>query len=429
MSDFDLPGWLQRAQVQGIKLGLDNMHAALDALDRPQRRYPVLLVGGTNGKGSVVAMCEAMLRAQGLRVGATISPHLSSFRERFRVDGRSIEQAELVQVARSVAEVIDDDPDCTEITLFELGIVLALQWFALREVDCAVVEVGMGGEFDATRAAEPLVAALVSVDLDHERHLGPTVADIARTKARVAEAGMPVVVGERRSDRLDPILEELLRAHASPILAGRDFDLAPGADGLLFTGLERHIAGLHLGLRGAHQRGNAAVAVASAITFAQRAGLGPLTDDAVRRGLADAFVPGRLEEVALDTGVPALLDGAHNGAGARALADALQLRAPRRRVWLFASMEDKDRRPMYEALVPHVHEVWCCKGSSTPRFADPADLVQELEAWPVRATNVGTPEAGLRLAAAQLGPEDELLIAGSLYLIGDVRPLLGLPAP
>lgn len=426
MSDFDLSGWLRRAQVQGIKLGLDNIAAALDALGDPQSAYPVLLVGGTNGKGSVVAMCEAMLQAQGLRVGATVSPHLTTYRERFRVDGQIIEEAELTDLARAVAEVIDHDPDCTEITYFELGIVLALQWFALREVDCAVVEVGMGGEFDATRAARPLVAALVSIDLDHVRHLGPTLTDIARTKARVAEAGMTVVVGERRADRLGPVIEEVERAGAVPVLAGRDFDLVRAGDGYVFHGLGRSIGGLHLGLQGAHQRGNAAVAVAAGMSLCRRAGLEPLSSEAVERGLAEAFVPGRQEETRLRGGAAVLLDGAHNGAGARTLAEALRVRAPRRRVWLFASLNDKERDPIYEALLPHVDAVWCCQGASTPRFVDAEDLVAEVRTLDARAEDVGTPAEGLRRADVELGPEDELLVAGSLYLIGDVRPLLGL---
>ena len=237
---------------------------------------------------------------------------------------------------------------------------------------------------------------------------------------------MTVVVGERREDRLAPVVDELQRGGAEALLAGQDFDLLPAGDSLVFRGLGRTIGGLKLGLHGAHQRSNAAVAVASAITFARRAGLGPLTSEAVQQGLASAFLPGRQEETQLDGGARVLLDGAHNGAGARALAASLRGRVPSRRVWLVASMRDKDRDPMYDALLPHVDEVWCCKGLSSPRFEEPAVLVEEVRRRAVLAVDVGTPGQGIARAEETLQEGDELLVAGSLYLVGDVRPLLGL---
>ena len=425
MGDFDLQTWLRRAQVQGIKLGLDNVRAATDALGSPQSGFPSLLIGGTNGKGSVVAMSEAILRAQGLSVGATISPHLTEYRERIRIGGASIDQAGLDALGEHVASVLDPDPTCAGITFFELGVVLALMAFRQHAVDCAVIEVGMGGEFDATRVCGPLVAALVSIDLDHVRHLGPTVQDIARTKARVAEAGMPVVVGERREDRLAVVREELDAAGAQGIYAGRDFRLRPDGETFVFEGLGRTVDGITLNLQGLHQRSNAAVAVAAVLAFAERAALPPISNDAVRRGLATAFVPGRQEEAKLGgSGVRVLLDGAHNPAGARSLATTLLDRPSDRRIWLFASMKDKDRAAIYDHLLPHVDQVWCCKGASTPRYAEPDDLVEEIAARGVVAVNVGTPALGVHRAAGTLTEGEELLVAGSLYLVGDVRPLL-----
>ena len=427
MSDFDLQRWLRRAQVQGIKLGLDNIRTALRVLGQPQASFPSLLVGGTNGKGSVVAMAEAMLIAEGRSVGATTSPHLTHYRERFRVDGVTIAEDELLSIARTVAATIDPHDAVADITFFELTIALAMALFHRRRVDCAVVEVGMGGEFDATRAANPAVAALTSVDLDHVRHLGPTVQDIARTKARVAERGMTIVVGERREDRLGPIREEIAAAEATGLYAGSDFDLRPGGDGLfVFEGMGRRVDGIQLGLRGLHQRSNAAVAVASVLSFVQSATLPPLSGHAIRTGLGKAFVPGRQEEVRLDDRITVLLDGAHNTAGAESLATTLLDRQVPRRTLLFASMKDKDRSGIYDALLPHVDAVWCCKGDSTPRFAEPADLVSEIAQRGVPATDVGTPAAGFAMARRSLPDGAELLVAGSLYLVGDVRPLLGL---
>lgn len=422
---FDLDSWLDRAQVQGIKLGLDNIRAALAALGQPQRRYPSLLVGGTNGKGSTVAFASAILQASGRSVGATVSPHLTEYRERFLVNGRPIAQDALVSLAARVSARIDKDPACSGITFFEIGVALALTWFADKRVDAAAIEVGMGGEFDATRAAEPVTCAITSVDMDHVRHLGPTVLDIARTKARIAPRGGILVVGETREDRLGPVVEEAAEAHAEVWLRGRDFALTDADDGLAYRGPGRALSGLSLSLVGRHQRGNAATAVAIVDAFCDAAGQPRPDDAAVREGLARAVIPGRLESLALGArGAHALLDGAHNPAGAQALATELADRPrPRRRIWLYAAMADKDRQPIVDALLPHVDEVWCTRGTSTPRFAEPALLAAEVEAAGMRTRTFDHPHAAVDEAMA-FGPQDELLVAGSLYLVGDVRPRL-----
>ncbi|MCO4773325.1 MAG: bifunctional folylpolyglutamate synthase/dihydrofolate synthase [Deltaproteobacteria bacterium] len=426
MTAFDLQAWLQRAQVQGIKLGLDNIRAALAALGDPQQSYPSLLVAGTNGKGSTVSMASAMLLAGGQRVGSTVSPHLTEYRERFLLDGVAVSQEALEEHGRWVATRLDPAPDCQDITFFELGVALALSLFAAEEVDCAVIEVGMGGEFDATRACGPHVLALTNVDMDHVRHLGPTLLDIARTKARAAPEGGVVVVGEKREDRLGPILEEVAAAGATLWLRGRDFSITEGAGGLRYVGPSLTLDGITLGLAGAHQVDNAAVALASVEAFCARAGIALPSDEALREGLLEARVPGRLERLPLgNSGAGVLLDGAHNPAGARALERELAATSrPRRRIWLYAAMNDKDRQPLVSALLPHVDEVWCTAGSSTPRFAEPSQLAQEIRDAGGRAQVVTAPPQGVERAMAALGPGDELLVAGSLYLVGDVRPRL-----
>ena len=392
------------------------------ALGEPQRAFPSLLVAGTNGKGSTVSMAVAILRAAGLTVGSTVSPHLTEYRERFLVDGEPISQAALEAHAEAVAARIDSAPGCADITLFELGVALALSWFAVKEVDCAVVEVGMGGEFDATRAADPRVLALTTVDMDHVRHLGPTILDIAGTKARATPRKGIAVVGETREDRLGPVREAVVAAEATLWLRGRDFRMEPGPDGLTYRGPGRRVDGVALALRGAHQRGNAAVAVATVDAFCDRAGLPRPTDDMVRRGLAEGTIAGRLETLPLGD-ARVLLDGAHNPASARALAAELS-KSPRptRRIWLYAAMGDKDRGPLVDVLLPHVDEVWCTAGTSTPRFADAAQLAEEVTAAGGAARVMASPVEGLAEARAQLGVGDELLVAGSLYLVGDVRP-------
>ncbi len=367
-------------------------------------------------------MTGAILRAAGLTVGSTISPHLTEYRERFLVDGEPISQAALEAHAEVVAARIDPCPGCADITIFEIGVALALSWFAVKEVDCAVIEVGMGGEFDATRAADPRVLALTSVDMDHARHLGPTLLDIAGTKARATPRRGIAVVGETREDRLGPVRAAVDAAEATLWLRDRDFRMEPGPDGLTYTGPGRRVDDVVLALRGVHQRGNAAVAVATVDAFCDRAGLLRPTDDMVRRGLAEARIAGRLETFLMGD-VQVLLDGAHNPASARALAGELsRCPKPTRRIWLYAAMEDKDRGPLVDVLLPHVDEVWCTAGTSTPRFADPLQLVEEVVAAGGAARVVASPVDGLAEARALLATGDELLVAGSLYLVGDVRP-------
>lgn len=371
-------------------------------------------------------MVSSILCTMGLRVGSTVSPHLTEYRERFLVQGEPISADDLTALGRRVAGRLDPDPASAEITFFELGVALALTWFAEQSVDAAVVEVGMGGEFDATRACDPVVAALVSVDMDHVRHLGPTLDDIARTKARVAQRGGTLVVGETRPDRIAPILEEATALGASVVCRGVDFHLRARGDGLRFEGLGLDVSGIRLGLRGAHQQGNAATATASVLAFCDAMGVARPSGDQIREGLGSACIAGRLERMQCPgSGAAVLLDGAHNAAGARALADTLAgWERPVRRVWLYAAMSDKDRAPILDALLPHVDEVWCTAGSSTPRFADPEILAREVTTAGGRACVLQSPAVGVQRAAAELTPDEELLVAGSLYLVGDARPLL-----
>ena len=418
---FDLERWLARAQVQGIKLGLDNIRGALAALGDPQRSYPSALVGGTNGKGSTVAFAVAILKAMGLRVGSTVSPHLTEYRERFLVGGEPVAQDDLERLAAGVAERIDGDPRCPDITFFELGVALALEWFAQQSVDVAVVEVGMGGEYDATRACGPVACAITTVDLDHVKHLGPTLADIAGTKARVLDPGGVLVVGENRPDRLRVIQREVEALGGSVVLRERDFSITEAGGGLRYRSRGLEVDGLRLGLRGRHQRANAATAVALVEALCARSDLPPPAAEAVRQGLANPRLAGRQEARRL-RGVPVLLDGAHNPAGALTLAESLaEAPRPPRRVWLYAAMNDKDRGPILDALLPHVDAVWCTRGASTPRFEEPDVLADEVRARGGEARVFASVPEALAAVPGDLG---ELLVAGSLYLVGDVRPLL-----
>lgn len=310
----------------GIRLGLGRTRALLAALGNPERELRGALIGGTNGKGSVVALVGACLAAAGYRVGETPKPHLVTYRERIRVAGRPISAADFTRLVRAGLPVADrvarrHGPP----TEFELLTALALRHFADQDVDLAVVEVGLGGRLDATHAWDGGVAAITNVDLDHMEHLGPTVEAIAREKAAIIMPGDLAITGaagvalepiRRRAGRVRAVLVEVAPA---PVLAADLGGLLVDLPGLGST---------RVGLLGRHQAANVAVAdaVLDALGTAGIARVGP---DARRAGYAAARWPGRLELLRLPGAGPGgsdaevLLDGAHNPAGARSLAAAL----------------------------------------------------------------------------------------------------------
>ena len=420
--------WLADVQTHGVKMGLERIHRALELAGSPQRSYPSLLVGGTNGKGSTVAFASALLSEAGHSVGSTYSPHLSTYRERFVVDGGLASWDELDQLATDLRPIIEGAPGLEGFTFFELGTLLALSHFQRRAVDAAVLEVGMGGEFDASRAAGAQVAGIVSVDLDHCEFLGDNVASIAATKARMAPQGGLMVTTEERRDRLEVIEEETQRAGCQLLRRGRDFDWSMDASGFSYSSKTLNLDGLSLGLKGKHQAQNAACALTLVLAFCERHGLRTPSPWTAGKALEGVRFPGRLERVRLGPGRPTLLlDGAHNPSGAAMLeAELAERRRPERRVWIYAAMADKDREPVQRVLLPHVDRVVCVKGESSPRFAEPSVLAEELSALGVRAEVGTTAKAAATELARKLRSRDEILVAGSLYLVGDVRVALGL---
>jgi dihydrofolate synthase/folylpolyglutamate synthase len=414
----------------GVRLGLGRTRALLAALGDPQRSVRGALVAGTNGKGSVLALASSALRAEGLRVGETPKPHLVSYRERIVVDGRPIAPADFARGVDAVLRAADRIPRrLGEPTEFELLTAVVFRHFAAADIDVAMVEVGLGGRLDATHAWDGGVAVVTNVALDHMDRLGDTIAAIAREKAAIIERGDRAVTGatgeglaivRRRARRLGVPLTVV------PPLAptGGDRD-----------GIEAVLPGLgqtRIGLRGRHQAANAAVADAT-LDALEAAGIARVDEAARRRGYAEAVWPGRLELLPVG-GRDVLLDGAHNPAGAVALATALDDLRPYLQgdadapvTLVTASMRDKDA----DGVIAALGEAATLRGASViatevavPR-ALPAD---ELAArWSALAPAIGrvvvraTPEAALD--AALLGP-GPTVVAGSLYLVGAVRARL-----
>ena len=412
----------------GIRLGLGRTRALLHELGDPQLAVRGALVAGTNGKGSVLALAGSALRAAGLRVGETPKPHLVTYRERIVVDGRPIDAADF---ARLVSEVV---PAADRVarrqgppTEFELLTAIVFRHFADAGLDLAIVEVGLGGRLDATHAWDGGVAAITNVDLDHTDRLGPTIPLIAREKAAIIERGDLAVTGatgealavvRRRARRMGVPLTVV---EPAPILA-------TDRDGLTVE-LPR-LGRIRVGLLGRHQAAN--VTVADAILDAlEAAGIARVDDAARRAGYAGATWPGRME-LLTSGGRDVLLDGAHNPAGAAALAVALEDLRPHLTAGpvtlVTASMADKDVDGVIAALAssPALADAQVIATAvDLPRAMPAAELADR---W--RAGRPGGPapavaaDPGEALDRALGGPPGPVVVAGSLYLVGAVRARL-----
>ena len=385
-------------ELFGMRFGLERMHRLTTTLGMPQRRFASIHVVGSNGKSSTVRFIAAVLERHGLRTGSYTSPHLASFRERIEVGEEPVSGerfAAAVERAAKAAEIVEraqaDDDDA--VTQFEALTAAAYHELAARKVEVAVVEAGLGGRYDATNVIPSKVAVLTGVGLEHTRWLGPTIADIAEEKLAVVRDHSTLVTGP-----LDPA------AHAVAERVAR----------------ERHARWVEVGPVEGFQNQNFAVACAAAEAFLGRA----LDPGAVADAVAQTRIPGRLDPVAERPLV--LHDGAHNPAGAQALAQALPgvLGDRRPRVLVASVLEDKDAAAMLEALLPHFDDVVFTR-CANPRALSPATLESHATRGlaPRCVRTVPDPRAAVAHATELAGPDGAVVVTGSIYLIADlVRP-------
>ncbi|HUG30090.1 MAG TPA: bifunctional folylpolyglutamate synthase/dihydrofolate synthase [Candidatus Limnocylindria bacterium] len=416
----------------GVRLGLARTRALLHAFGDPQLELRGALVGGTNGKGSVLALASSAMRAAGIRTGTTPKPHLVSYRERLEIDGRPIDPVTFARLVREVLAAADGvakrhGPP----TEFELLTAMLFRWFAEERVEAVLVEVGLGGRLDATHAWDGGVAAITNVALDHMAWLGDTIPEIAREKAAIIERGDLAVTGatgealsviRRRARRVGAPLDEV----SAPTLLGWDRD-----------GIEvdlRSLGPTRISLRGRHQAENAAVADA---LLDGLAGAGIATVDAAsrRRGYATARWPGRLEILEVD-GREVVLDGAHNPAGAAALATALDDLRPHLAgggepeparpplTFVHASMADKD----VDGIIRALDGATALRGTRIvatqmpgDRALDAAELGRRWRAVRPDATIMVVADVAAALARALADAAGPVVVAGSLYLVGEAR--------
>jgi dihydrofolate synthase / folylpolyglutamate synthase len=414
----DTVAWLQRLEVSGgWDLKLERMRAALALRGHPEDAFPAVHVAGTNGKGSTAAMLESVLRRAGRRTGLYTSPHLVDFAERIRAGGQTIPHAAVCALVAELRAALEAGG--IGLTHFEFSTLLALEWFARIGVEIAVVEVGLGGRLDATNTVRPVATAVTSIAHDHEEWLGHALTEIAFEKAGIAKAGVPLVAGRMPAEAEEVIAARAAEVGAPMLRAGRDGTL----DGAVFRGPGGTVwDDLVVGLDGAFQRRNAEVALLVLAQLRQQWALGA---EAVRGGLASVRWPGRL--AVLGTAPLVLIDGAHNPAGAAALAVELpRLIGDRRLVVVFAAMADKAWPAMLEHLLPRAAGLVITRVGR--RGLDPDGLVAAVgRATPVRAV----PDAGeaVRSTVARAAADDAVLITGSLFLAGEAYAALAPGAP
>jgi len=403
---------------RGVMLGLSRVEDALALRGHPERKVPAVLIAGTNGKGSVASMIESVLRADGYRTGLYTSPHLHRMTERFRIDGKPVGQRDFAARVTNLAPFFEH-PSTPALTFFEACTLLAFEIFRDARCDIMVLEVGLGGRLDATNVVTPLVSAITGIALDHQDRLGSTIAKIAREKAGIINASVPVVVGARDSAALRVIHATAKRRGAPLLRVGREISVSSADDKCDVEVAGRAYRGLTLALAGSHQRDNLACAVA-VIDRLEGQGL-PVSERALRRGIARTRWPGRLE---LLPGKPdVLFDAAHNPEACEKLAQHLATMAAkyRRRVLLFGVMRDKDHATMLATLRPHVNDLVFAT-PDTPR-AESAGRLREL----YQGLALEDPSRAFSRAKKLAGARGLVIVAGSIFLLAKIRAeVLGL---
>ena len=387
-----------------MKLGLENIRKLLDALGDPQKDYLKVQVAGTNGKGSVCAFLNSICLNAGIKTGMYTSPHLVSIVERVKVDGDDISEDEFATYATRVRDTSEKLVAAGEIenipTFFEQVTAIALLVFAEAKVELAILETGLGGRLDATTAANAEIAAITRIDLDHQQYLGETIEEIAAEKAAIIHDGSRVIVGEQSPEAMEVILERC-----------REVSLIPSLTPSLPVGFPP------LGLAGRHQIENAAIAAGVAQILSGRFSI---TEKDVLNGLQEAHHPGRLERI--DN---FLLDGAHNGGGARALRRYLDEYIDRPITMIFGAMSEKDVGEIASVLFSIADRLILTTPDNL-RAMSAEDLLQFVpDGFDADRIFVASNSAAAIDKAREVsGKRDVILVTGSLYLVGEVRSLL-----
>lgn len=404
----------------GILLGLENITKLLEKLGNPQHSFPVVHVGGSNGKGSTAAMLNSVLRRTGLRTALYTSPHLNDFRERIRLNGTMVAKEAIIESAAKVREIYD--PERT--TFFEFTTAMALDCMAEFKPDLAIIEVGLGGRLDATNTVKPLVVIISDISREHEDYLGIGIESVAREKAGIIKPGASLITGATRTKAKEVILGTAQRAGVPAKLFGRDFvGMRTGPQRFTYASAGLVIQDLHVSMPGGHQIKNAAMACAAVEELVRVGYL--IREDDVRNGIAETKFPGRFELLRRSPDV--IIDGAHTPESMRLLKHTMgQVYPGVRPLVLTGMLREKNWREMIRLLASIAKEVVCVAPLGN-RALDPRELTQVLKDQEIRATAFHSIDAGLHSLLEKAFADDVILAAGSLYMIGPVRRACGIP--
>lgn len=415
-------------------LKLEHMRSLLSRLGNPHHRLRILHVAGSKGKGSTAAMLASILRQAGYRTGLFTSPHLCRVEERFQVDGQAITTPELTALLDEIRQHVEAErwSGSVPYTFFEVATAVGFLHFVRRRVEAAVIEVGLGGRLDSTNVCRPVVSAITSISFDHTNLLGDRLAAIAAEKGGIIKPGRPVISGATVPEPR-AVIERISRERRAPLRQlGVDFrySYTPGKVTATHTQLSRVAVAterrlwpnFELNLLGDHQATNAAVAVACVETL-QAEGW-HLPDTAVAAGLAEVSWPARLEVVSRQPLI--VLDCAHNVASALALVRTLQTSfPPARRLLIFAGSSDKDLAGMFRVLSPHFAHAFLTRYTTNARSVPAENLAELLRAnGDLPATLYPTSAEAYHAARAAAAPDDMIVITGSVFLAGELHPLL-----
>ncbi|HWQ41423.1 MAG TPA: folylpolyglutamate synthase/dihydrofolate synthase family protein [Desulfosporosinus sp.] len=411
----------------GFNFGLGRIQELLKRLENPERGLRVVHVGGTNGKGSTVAMIARILREAGYKVGVFTSPHLHDYRERMTINGQMIPKETIIQEITRVRPHLEEmvAGGYEHPTEFEVSTALALLYFADAFVDFALIEVGLGGAIDSTNVVTPLISVITNVGMDHMDYLGPDVVSIAKVKAGIIKPNSIVVTASENPDVIR-ILREQASAMGVPLwLVGEDVRFESKWSGELeqefdLVGLHANYSKLRLRLMGYHQVINAATAVTVCELLRDEYGA-TIPREAIYAGLRDVEWLGRLELLSLKPKI--LLDAAHNVDGAQALAKALPLYARDHLILVLGMLADKEREKVVTMLVPLADEIIITCPNS-PRAGDWKALGSLAEQYVRPVTCIESPEEAVKYALKRLGENDMLCVTGSIYMLADARQAL-----
>lgn len=399
----------------GIRPGLARVRLLLERLGNPEQSFRSIHVVGTNGKGSTSAFLSSILQSAGHRTALFSSPHLVNFNERFRINGQDVSSDRLSSLLDTV---LNHAPD--EATFFEIVTALAALCFSEERVEVAVMEAGMGGRSDATAAIPGIMTVITPISLDHSDYLGTTLSEIAMEKCSIAESGTPLVTARQTSEVFEVIRKFSARGNNFLRCADQDFSASWDNDGVLaYHGLSATISRFRPGIPGCYQAENAALALAAAEVFDSN-GLS-IPGIALTAGINSACWPGRMELVPCQPLI--LLDGAHNPAGAAALASALSDYRYQRLLLVTGVMADKDTSQIFAPFAGKVHRAYAVT-PAVERALDDTVLAEMLRKNGIDATACGSVGNGIASARLEAGEDDLILVCGSLFTVGEAKAWL-----